>query len=114
MVASTSGEAPGMTRYVINRHSSDGHGTQSRTTIHRADCVWALRYGAGPKWLGPFATYVEARAAAGTDRLPGQRLRAVPTLAAEKRRVKRSGRNGYPTALRHLQSQLTVSLVVKN
>ena len=59
-----------MTRYVVNRYSSDGHGTESRTTIHRTDCTWAVRYGHGPKWLGPFNTYLEAQAAAGTTGYP--------------------------------------------
>ena len=36
--------------FYVNRHSSDGHGTPSRTTVHRADCVWARRYGGGEKW----------------------------------------------------------------
>ena len=36
--------------FCVNGHSSDGHGTLSRTTVHRADCVWAQRYGDGVKW----------------------------------------------------------------
>ena len=36
--------------YSVNWHSSDGHGTESRTTIHVSDCVWPQRYGDGPKW----------------------------------------------------------------
>lgn len=59
-----------MVRYVVNRHSSAGHDTGSRTTIHRADCTSAVRYGAGPQWVGPFGTYVEAQAAAGTTGYP--------------------------------------------
>ena len=62
--------APDKVRYMVNRHSSDGHGTESRTTLHRADCTWAVRYGDSPKWLGPFHTYVEAATAAGTTGYP--------------------------------------------
>ena len=38
--------------FYVNPHSADGHGTSSRTTIHRAGCVWAERYGQTPKWRG--------------------------------------------------------------
>ena len=35
--------------YSVNRHSSDGHGTPSRTTIHR-DCAQAEKHRHSPKW----------------------------------------------------------------
>ncbi len=55
-----------MVRYVVNRHSSAGHDTGSGTTVHRADCTSAVRYGAGPEWIWPF----EAQAAVGTTGYP--------------------------------------------
>lgn len=45
--------------FYVNGHSSDGHGTSSRTTVHRAECLWALRYGDSPKWRA-FETIEEA------------------------------------------------------
>ena len=64
------GSQPGeMMSFCVNRHSADGHGTPSRTTIHRTECFWAQRYGDGPKWRG-FPTIEEAEAWARTSGYP--------------------------------------------
>lgn len=56
--------------FYVNPHSADGHGTSSRTTIHRAGCASAERYGQTPKWRGPFETFEEAHACAQTTGYP--------------------------------------------
>lgn len=58
-----------MKNFYVNRHSADGHGTSSRTTIHRAECAWVERYGHTRKWQA-FETFEEARAWAQTTGYP--------------------------------------------
>ena len=55
--------------FCVNRHSSDGHGTDSRTTIHRATCSSARKFVHGPKWRW-FETWEEAHAYAQTTGHP--------------------------------------------
>ena len=51
--------------FSVNWHSSDGHGTTSRTTIHRADCIYAQNRH-GPKWQH-FEALEDAEAYAATS-----------------------------------------------
>ena len=46
----SSSRSPTSVMYSVNWHASDGHGTESRTTVHRAGCVWPERYGDLPNW----------------------------------------------------------------
>ena len=55
--------------FYVNPHSADRH-TPGRTTVHRAGCASAERYGQTPKWRGPFETFEEAHACAQTTGYP--------------------------------------------
>lgn len=68
--------------FYVNRHSADGHGTPSRTTIHRTECAWVKRCGHTRKWRA-FVTFEEARAWAQTTGYPVHCCKKCKPSAAE-------------------------------
>ena len=67
--------------YSVNWHSSDGHGTESRTTVHLAACHWSQRYGDRPNWRH-FETLEAAVAWAQTSPYP---LNYCPCVSRARR-----------------------------